>query len=251
MNLHRLLVKVVSDLDGLNLHVFEPRVRQHLIKVYSTFTMAVISAAIGCFLLHAEMINIYCQQFLGIIFSSLWLWYTSNDGVTDQSKRLFVFIFCWAFLIGGFTRPWLMTVWNIDPMLVVKPILCSLGIFVSLTLSILFSPSNAYSTLIALTVFLLVSQMFLMVSFLVYPLMESIYTVNLYYTLSAACLLLIAETFSIVKDFKNGDRDYILHCFKIFLDFIRIIRIALKITYFKNIKIKKKAKNDDYSSADE
>ena len=218
-----------------------PHVRKHLIKVYSTFTMAVISATFGCYMMDVKGI-IYFFEIVMCLVSSVLLKFSSNTtyilryqhgssktiirAKIRQSIRLIVFVCGFAFFLGGILRPLVGAVWDIDSSVVVNVLLETIAMFVCLTFSILCAPSNVYSLFKYCTLFIILCHLILKIS---YTSRLFWYTTTLYFTL-------ITDICNSIMKVEHGDNDYILHCFYIFSSFTDFVA---QILHIKLKKIKK------------
>ena len=121
----------------------EKDVRDHLKNVYSTLTIALVTAMVGAAANH--VLGLYSWSFLFAIaqFGLIFMLTTTPFTRETENKRL-AYLLGFSFLVGCNTGPLVEIIGAKDPTIVLNAYLVTLIVFGSFSLSALYAESNKF-----------------------------------------------------------------------------------------------------------
>jgi len=219
-----------------NKYPITPEIRQHLVNVYTTLSMAILSATLGSvFFLKTHLGG--TLSFFAAILCIVWLVITPREEV---NKRLA--ILCgFAFLKGCSIGPLIESVIEIDPAIVTSAFLGTSCIFLCFSATAYFAERRSYlflggflsSALSALCLLSFVNIFFRSLA---------VFNLQVYGGLLLFCGFVIFDTQLIIEKAANGSKDYVWDSLELFLDFLNIF-VRLLIILAKNSGKKSKRSN--------
>ncbi|XP_034176690.1 bax Inhibitor-1 [Osmia lignaria lignaria] len=220
----------------------ESPVRQHLKNVYGCLSLSTLSAAAGAYIhLYTELLEANLLTTLGT-FGLLFALISTPDNGKNQKLRL-SYLLGFAFLSGLGLGPLLHLVISINPSIVITALIGTTVVFVSFSISSLLAERGRWLYLGGT----LISLLNIMVLFSILNLFlrwSLFYQAHLYIGLFLMCGFVIYDTQLIIEKYHMGSKDFILHSFDLFIDFISIFRHLLIILTQKEIsKEQRKRKN--------
>nr|XP_012150975.1 PREDICTED: probable Bax inhibitor 1 [Megachile rotundata] len=206
--------------DNTNFYYRESPVRQHLKNVYGCLSFSTLSAAAGAYVhLYTEFLDANLLTTLGT-FGLLFALISTPDNGKNQKLRL-GYLLGFAFLSGLGLGPLLHLVISINPSIVVTALIGTTVVFVSFSISSLLAERGRWLYLGGI----LISLLNIMVLFSIINIFlrwSLFYQVHLYVGLFLMCGFVIYDTQLIIEKYHMGSKDFILHSFDLFIDFISI-----------------------------
>jgi FtsH-binding integral membrane protein len=207
----------------------DPRVQQHLTKVYATLTAAVVLSAVGI----ATNITFHVGGFLSIIlaFGSL-TWLAFTPASPQNLNKRYALLGAFAFGQGLSVGPLVEAALAISPAIVMTAALATSAIFASFTLSALVTKRRSYlflggwlgSAVSAMLMMRLGSWMFGYGRFM--------FDVEVYLGLLVFAGYVLFDTQLVVERASAGDMDQVQHALDLFVDFmaiaVRVLIILMK-----------------------
>ena len=209
--------KKLTKFDNL-----EKPVQQHLKKVYSTLSLAMLAAAVGAYIhLYTAFLQYGLLTVLGSIGLLIALAVTPHSR-ENEGKR-FGFFVGFAFFSGIGLGPVMDFVIRIDPSIIPTAFLGTAVVFISFSICSLMSEQRKWlymgGTLMSgLSLMLLLGLLNLFIG------SRMLFELNLYIGLVIMCAFILYDTQLIVEKCRMGDNDYIWHSVDLFIDFIDIFR---------------------------
>jgi len=199
-----------------------PEVKQHLLNVYNTLALGILSAALGTLFFLKFKIGGTLSFITGILMI-FWLSATPRE---DINKRVGILLgFC--FMEGISIAPLVWSVAQIDPALIVTAFLGTVCVFACFSASAVFAQRRSFLYLggvcgSALSLLLLFG--FLNV-FFASPMM---FNVMLYGGLLIFCGYVMFDTQIMIEKALMGEKDFVWDCLQLFLDFVAFFYLFYK-----------------------
>lgn len=213
-------------INGLN-RKLEPSVRSHLKNVYSTMSMALLSAAAGGYLhLYSNMFGGGLLSSLGLIGFALAL-YSTPDQVKNRGTRM-GYLMGFALCSGLSMGPLLDMAILINPSLIPTAFLSTCVIFGCFTISTFFS-DHRRTLYLGGTLFSCLSVLLLFSFINIFLRSKFLFDLYLYGGLFVFCGFICYDTALIIEKRRMGEEDYISHSMMLFVDFIDVFRHLLII----------------------
>lgn len=202
-------------------------VQLHLKNVYATLAMGLIAAAAGAYMhivynfMQASILTSLLS--VGLMLAVFFIPHRRENITT----RMLCFLGA-ALCMGIGLGPLLNHVKDIDPSIIPSAFMGTAVIFISFTLSALWSRRRSFLFLGGI---LLSGLMVLSIGSFVNIFMRSqmFFTAELYLGLAIFSLLVLFDTQLIIEKRQLGDDDFIWHSFDLFLDIINIFRYLMVI----------------------
>jgi len=211
-----------------------PEIKEHLTKVYSTLSVAILSAAIGAYVEMQTRMFAGLLAMIAVIGLLAWLAMTPKVQVF---KRVSILLSI-AFLQGACLGPLINQTIQIDPSIVVTAFVGTTTIFACFTGMSLFAVRRSYLYLAGILSSGL-SLMGILSLFNLFVRSHAVFNFQLYAGLMLFCGFIIFDTQLIIEKRFAGDRDFVSHALELFLDFINVF-VRLLIILSKNSKEKKR-----------
>ena len=179
---------------------FEPPLRNHLKKVYTTLTFAVLSSITGycsSIYLYTKLNNILFKfslvmMFLGIIIETLTLAIIPYDYTKLQLKRLLL-VGCISFSMGYLLETLFYEVIILEPAIFMQAFLLTILVFSCFSLSALVAPKNYYLYLSGISLSITFGFVIIVIGYLFLNL-ELFVKLHLYVELLFLCVFILYET---------------------------------------------------------
>ncbi|GAM18540.1 hypothetical protein SAMD00019534_017150 [Acytostelium subglobosum LB1] len=222
---------------ALQLTHLSPYTKSVLVKVYTTLSFCVASAFLGCLF----SMFIYQPNILLLIVADIAALIYFATRPIQQTMNRFRALMVVGFIVGISLTPLVNYSIDIDPSVVVSAITTTAAVFLSFTFFSLMSDKRSFlyfggtlTSLCVALIFMTLSQFFL----------HSQSLDKLIMCLYAVVLtgFLVFDTQFMIYRIENGNDDYILHAFGLFMDLIDIFRFILRILA-ENKKKEKKDRN--------
>jgi Bax inhibitor 1 len=202
-------------------------IQLHLKNVYATLAMGLLTAATGAYMhilynfMQASILTSLLS--LGLMLAIFFIPHRRENIPT----RMLCFLGA-AFCMGIGLGPLLSHVKDIDPSIIPSAFMGTAVIFISFTLSALWSKRRSFLFLGGI---LMSGLLLLSIGSFVNIFMRSqiVFTAELYLGLAVFSLLVLFDTQLIVEKRRLGDDDFIWHSFDLFLDIINIFRHLMVI----------------------
>mmetsp|Transcript_19609 Transcript_19609/g.20321 ORF Transcript_19609/g.20321 Transcript_19609/m.20321 type:complete len:249 (+) Transcript_19609:1112-1858(+) len=222
-----------------NLKDYSIEVKKHLINVYFTLIICLLSTLIGVYFTityNIQLGNIFTFILsLGLVF---WIQY---DQKKHEYNRRLAMLCGFGFLQGISISPLIDIALYIDPTIVMTAVIGTITVFACFSAAALISQRRSFlflggiiSSATSLLAILSLSNIFLR--------SPSIYNLQLYAGLMMFSGYVIFDTQLLLEKAENGSRDVIGHALDLYIDFIallvRIIVVLLKNAEKKNEKKK-------------
>jgi len=213
-------------------------IQLHLKNVYATLSMGLIAAAVGAYVhlvyhfLQAGILTALLS--LGLLMAVYFIPHRRENIKT----RMLCFLGA-TFLFGLGLGPLLTHVKAVDPSIIPTAFMGTAVIFISFTLSALWSKQRSFLFLGGI---LMSALMVLSIGSLVNIFLRSqmIFTAELYLGLAVFSLLVLFDTQLIIEKRRMGDDDFIWHALDLFIDIIEIFRHLMVI-----LTRRERRRNDD------
>jgi len=209
-------------------------IKAHLVNVYTTLSLAILSAAIGSV--------VYLTTFIGSSFTFLiaigllmWLMMTPKEQVSTRLSLLMAFAFVQGLSLG----PVLMAVADIDPSIVSTAFFGTVCIFGCFSASAYFAERRSYLFLggILSSALTMMTVMSLFNLFFRFPFA---YNIILYGGLLVFCGFVCFDTQLIIEKAAHGEKDFVRDALELFIDFVAIfVRLLIILS-----KDKKRSNNN-------
>jgi len=228
-----------SFFNSLNRKI-EPQVQSHLKDVYSSMSIALLSASIGGY------IHLFTNILQGGILSSLVAigfviaLYSTPDNGKNRSTRLW-YLIGFAFASGLGLGPLMEYAILVNPTLIPTAFLSTCVIFGCFSLSAVFSDQRKWLYLGG-TLMSFMSLLLMMSIINLFIGSKLLYQIHLYLAFFVVCGFIMFDTNLIIEKRRRGDTDYISHSVLLFLDFIDIFRYLLIILTQKEERKQRKSK---------
>jgi len=228
-----------SFLSSLNRKI-EPEVQSHLKDVYSSMSIALLSAAIGGY------VHLFTDILQGGLLSSLvaigfvMALYSTPDTGKNRSTRLW-YLIGFAFASGLGLGPLMEYAILVNPTLIPTAFLSTCLIFGCFSLSAVFSNHRKWLYLGG-TLMSFLSLLMMMSIINLFIGSKLLYQIHLYLAFFVVCGFIMFDTNLIIEKRRRGDSDYISHSVLLFLDFIDIFRYLLIILTQKEERKQRKNK---------
>ncbi|XP_043264424.1 probable Bax inhibitor 1 [Colletes gigas] len=220
----------------------EAPVRQHLKNVYACLSLSTVTAAAGaCGHLYTDLLQANMLTTLGSIALLLRLSTLPDNGKNPKLRLCYLLGF--AFLSGIGLHPLLELVVTVNPSIIVTALMGTTVVFVSFSISALLAERGSWLYLSGTLVSLL--NVLVMLAFVNAFLHWSIlYEIDLYAVLFLVCGFVIYDTQLIIEKFHAGSKDFVLHSFDLFIDFLTIFRQLLIILTKKELSKERKQRKE-------
>jgi len=211
-------------------------VRQHLTKVYSSLTVALLAAAAGSVLQITTGLFTAAFSYLGFFaVLGLVLWFAVTNP-KDVNKR-FALLLAIAFANGISLAPLIENTLRIDPAIVSTAFLGTTVVFGCFSGAAIFSERRSFLYIGGMlasacsTLFVIgLANLFFRSLFL--------FNIQLYLGLVVFCGFVVFDTQLIIEKAIQGDKDFVGHSLELFIDFVKIF-VRLLILLSKDKKEKK------------
>lgn len=219
----------------------EKNVKVHLQNVYTTMGVALLACALGGYIhLFTSILSMNTLTLLGELGVLMLLVFTppTRDNLTMRVGILMVF----SFLTGINLGPILDHTMHIDPSIIATAFLASSLIFICFSVSALLSNDRKW---LAFGGILMSCMSWLLLLGVLNIFFGSVllFKIQVYLGLVVMCGFVLYDTQLIVEKRRSGDDDYVMHCMKLFLDFINIFRYLLIILSDKDGKKDKRRRD--------
>jgi len=216
------LLKNFTAIHVTNNTPITPAVKKHLVNVYTTLTVGILSAAIGSlFFLQFHLgggISFICA--LGLI---LWLAITPKE----QTVKRVALLLSFCFLEGIAIAPLVWAFAEIDPSIVITAFLGTVCVFGCFSASAVFAERRSYLYLGGLcgsALSMLITFNFLNIFFR----SAFLFNASLYIGLLVFCGYIMFDTQLMIEKAQHDEKDFIWDALQLFLDFINVfIRILI------------------------
>lgn len=202
----------------------EPELRTHLKGVYFCLGSLVISTAVGCILF-------YCEMFQYGVTSSLltFILITALHLLPDDGKNFwlrFSIMTMFGFCSGQLLGPLMVFVALIDQKLIISSLIGCFVLYLSLTLTALFSSSGKY---LVLNRVLIAGCNSMTIMTLINVLLQSMWIqyVQLYLGVFIMAGFVLYNTQVVMEKFRSGNHDIINHSLDLFFDMANLLRKLL------------------------
>jgi len=228
-----------SFLSSLNRKI-EPEIQSHLKDVYSSMSIALLSAAIGGY------VHLFTDILQGGLLSSLVAigfviaLYSTPDTGKNRSTRLW-YLIGFAFASGLGLGPLMEYAILINRSLIPTAFLSTCLIFGCFSLSAVFSNHRKWLYLGG-TLMSFLSLLMMMSIINLFIGSKLLYQIHLYLAFFVVCGFIMFDTSLIIEKRRRGDSDYISHSVLLFMDFIDIFRYLLIILTQKEERKQRKNK---------
>ncbi|XP_054168299.1 probable Bax inhibitor 1 [Oppia nitens] len=231
--------RIDSFFSSLNRKI-EPQVQTHLKDVYSSMSIALLSAAIGGY------VHLFTNILQGGLLSTLVAMgfvialYSTPDNGKNRSTRLW-YLIGFAFASGLGLGPLMEYAIIVNPTLIPTAFLSTCVIFGCFSLSAMFSDQRRWlylgGTLMSfLSLLLMMSIINLFIG------SKLLYQIHLYLAFFVVCGFIMFDTTLIIEKRRHGDTDYIAHSVMLFIDFVDVFRYLLIILTQKEERKQRKNK---------
>jgi FtsH-binding integral membrane protein len=206
--------------------------QEHLQRVYTALAATMLTSGIGAALYFIVPFGILGS--IGALVMFFWLMFTPMDynlsrpQQLDLQKKRLGLLCGFGFFTGLSLGPLLDFVIDINPQIVPTAFLTTSVLFVSLTLTALWTDKRSWLYLGG-TLFSGISMLLLMGFMNFFLRSVFIFEIQLWLGLLIFCGFVLFDTQLIIYRFENGDHDYVWHALDLFIDFIDIFRRILVI----------------------
>ncbi|KAI6182111.1 Bax inhibitor 1 [Aphelenchoides bicaudatus] len=207
--------------SGLN-NKLEKDVRQHLKNVYSTLTLAIVTAMVGVVANHLFSLHNFHLLFTIGIFGLVFALH-STPPVRETEKKRLTYLFALSFLIGVTTGPLVSYVAISDPSVVFNAYMITLAVFGCFSLAALYADSTKF---LALGGFLSTGLLVLLITSF-FARYQAVHGIILWGGLIINSGFILYDTQLICEKRRRGDTDYVKHTLELFLDFVNVFRYIL------------------------
>jgi len=202
----------------------EKDVRIHLKNVYTTLTLALLTAVVGVIVNHLFSLHTFHLIFTIGVFGLIFALHSTPPGRNTEKRRL-TYLFALSFLIGITTGPLISYVAIKDPSVVFNAYIITLVVFGSFSLAALYADSTKF---LGLGGFLASALLCLLVTSF-FSRYAAVHSVIIWGGLIINSLFILYDTQLIAEKRRRGDTDYIQHTLQLFIDFVNIFRYLLII----------------------
>lgn len=217
----------------------ETPVRQHLKNVYGTLTLATASAAAGSYTHFYTAFLSGGMASIGTLITLTALCLTPDNGKNLRLRLSLLLGF--AFLSGVSLGPILEFAIAINPSIIMTALLGTMTVFVSFTLSAIFSRRGYWLYLGGILATVLTSMlMFSLLNIFMQSMLIS--KVHLYLGLAAMCAFVLFDTQAIIEKRRAGNKDFITHSLDLFIDILQIFKHLMIILMDKENRRNNKRK---------
>lgn len=202
----------------------EPELRIHLKSVYLCLAVIVISTAVGCILFCSESFQYGVTSSLLTFATIVALHLLPDDGKNFWFRFSIMTLF--GFCAGQLLGPLMLFVALVDPKLVISSLVGSFVLYLSLTLTAIFSSSGKY---LFLNRILIAICNIMTIMTLINVMLQSllIQYVQLYLGVAVMAGFVLNNTQVLMEKFRDGDQDFINHSLDLFFDMANLLRKVL------------------------
>lgn len=228
-----------SFVNSFNAKLEQP-VRQHLKNVYGTLTMTTTLAAVGSYAHFYTPLQAGFLTSIGALGTLMGLCLTPDNG-KNMNYRLGL-LFGFAFLSGISLGPILQVAMFVNPAIIMTALLSTILVFVSFTLSAIFSPRGYWLYLGGILATVL-SSMFMLSLLNIFVQSVIISKIHLYLGLASMSAFVLFDTQAIIEKRRAGNKDYIAHSLDLFIDFLQVFKHLMIILMEKEERRDKRKNN--------
>lgn len=218
---------------------FDSGTKKHLQNVYSCLSMSTLAAAIGGYVhLFTNLFGAGLLTFFASIGLLLTLMSTPDDG-KNQAKRL-GYLLGFAFFSGINCGPLLQYAIYLNPSIIPTALMGTAVIFVCFTMCALYS-ANRYWLYLGGSLSSGLSFLLILSFANIFFRSQLLFQVELYLGLIVMCSFVLYDTQLIIEKHRRGDKDFITHSLRLFVDLFEIFRHLLVILSQKEERSKRKS----------
>lgn len=201
----------------------EPQVQEHLKNVYMSLSLASLAAAGGA------TFGLYTGSFgllavLGALASGIALTFSENN-YKNQNKR-FGYFMAFAGFTGLSLAPLIGMAIYLNPRIIPFSLISTFLVFGSFTMSALFS-NHAKWLFVGGGLFSMLSIMTFMSIANIFIGSYYLFQAQLYIGIVVFCLFVMYDTAYIIERRRAGDKDYLQHSMRLFVDMVDIFRTLM------------------------
>jgi len=217
----------------------EKDVKTHLKNVYSTLTLALVTATVGVVANHLFSLHNFHLLFTIGIFGLIFALHSTPPTRETEKKRL-TYLFGLSFLIGLTTGPLISYVAMSDPSVVFNAYLITMAVFGSFSLAALYADSTKF---LGLGGFLFTGLLVLLVTSF-FSSYQAVHGIILWGGLVLNCGFILYDTQLICEKRRRGDTDYVKHTLELFIDFVNVFRYLLVLLKERNDRSDNRRRRD-------
>lgn len=202
----------------------EPELRAHLKGVYLCLSTTAASTAVGCGLYYGEFAQYGILSSLMTFGLIAALHFFPDNGKNFWFR--FLMVVCFGFCAGQLLGPLMQFVALVDQKLIISSLVGSTAIYLSLTLTAIFSPARKYLFLNGILI-AMCNTMTIMSLLNIFVKSYLVQYMQLHLGVAVMAGFVLYNTQVIMEKFRSGDHDSINHSIGLFFDMVNLLRKVL------------------------